>query len=157
VLQSLETKLPFNFGAIMDKLQLRPAILQQVREAVRTLPENSVGLHIRRRDTVNLAKSLGKKLPSLQEYQDFAGDHPIILCTDDEDVVEIMKPNVNLSDPCSERTVITAHGSRKDSGVHIVKNALILACCSRFMGTPTSSVSEMIELWRKGELCKSMT
>jgi len=153
VLQSLQKSLPFSFKEMFHAVDFLPSIVSKAHKVFATLPADSCGLHIRRGDTVHLAKTLGKALPTLQDYVDFVGSDYAVVCTDDEDVMELLQKRFKsitiLSDPKNSKKITTSHGSRKECGVDIVVSALVLSKCKSFMGTPTSSVTECIELWRK--------
>lgn len=158
VLKSLKTKVPTNFGDLFTSLKFKPLIYTMVKIQEKMFPPKPwTGLHIRRSDAVAMALKLGKDMPSMELYIEFAKKHSnhVILATDDTDVVQLMKYRLGehrisvVSDPSSQKIIKTNYGTRPDAGLSILSNAIILSKCSEFMGTPTSSITEVIELWRK--------
>jgi hypothetical protein len=162
VIRACNIKPPNNFSLLYSEFKFIPSIYRLYKEKLKTFPPRPwIGLHIRRTDAYNLSKKLEKELPSMENYLEFVkisskeATFHCLICTDDSDVIELMKYRLGehrvtiLSDPKTMPIIKTNYGMRPDAGLEIIIDALILSSCNYFLGTPCSSVSETIELWKK--------
>jgi len=163
VLKSLGGPKPSNFGDIVQLLQLQSWVIRSVRKTLLRLPKRPlIGLHIRKTDASILEQKLGKTPPQIDAYIQAAENHHAVLCSDDADVIRVLQHRLGehrlsvLCDPRHNKSVQTRYGTRPDAGLNILIGALVLASCDTFMGTPSSSVSETILLWRKSEFLSTI-
>ena len=165
VLRNLSVKPPDNFGTLISHLNIHPKFYALAKLKEKTFPPRPwTGLHIRRCDAVAMAAKLGKEMPSMEQYIDFVKkfNYHTILATDDPDVIQLMKYRLGehrvtvISDPKLQKQIKTHYGLRPDGGIEILVDAIILSKCQEFLGTPTSSMSEMIELWRKHYILRAI-
>ena len=171
VLKSLECKtIPDNFSAIMQCFNPTKKLKNNVLEMIQNIlpPKPWIGLHIRRLDSIALAKKLNKDISEPQDYLNFINNKlnpnlsTILLSTDDEEIVAWLKYKLEgtnkkliiLSDPSKQKLVHTSYGIRRDCGINMVRDAILLSLCDEFMGTNCSSVSEMIQFWIKSDTFK---
>jgi hypothetical protein len=164
VIKACDVKPPLNFSLLYSDVKFLNDIYRRLDIKLKSLPPRPwIGLHIRRTDAFNLSKKLEKELPSMETYIEFIktsskeSTFHCLLCTDDSDVIELMNYRLGhhrvtvLSDPKNMNFIKTNYGMRPDAGIDILIDALVLSNCNYFLGTPCSSVSETIELWKKAK------
>ena len=133
------------------------SIMNEVKEAQKTIGDDYISCHIRRTDIITIQKKYNIEPPSDQDFIDFIESHPdkkVFLATDNRTTQEkfIKMFPKRLAYAC----VVQGDGSKRHpkrttSIQDAVKDLFVCIGSTDFMGTSSSSYSTFIENYKKGQ------